>query len=148
MVGIDPQARASVLQAGASVAAAGTLRPLHHPLPEEAERLCDRIGILDHGRILAEGTLPDLKAQLADEEVVTLWGRFEPEAAQAALADLPEVRFLSGGEGRMAYTAKAGGAAGLLAAIYGRGLAVDRVAIDPPSLNALFLKLTGRELRD
>ncbi len=147
-VGIDPQARASVLQVVRSTAAAGTsvLYTTHYL--EEAEGLCDRIGILDHGRILAEGTLQDLKARLAAEEVVTLWGSFEPAAAQAALAGLPEVRFLSGGEGWMAFAAQAGGAAGLLAAVYGQSLAVDRVAIDPPSLNALFLKLTGRELRD
>jgi ABC-2 type transport system ATP-binding protein len=147
-VGIDPQARASILEVVRAVAGGGTSVIYTTHYLEEAERLCDRIGILDHGRILAEGTLDELKARLAEEEVVTLWGRFAPDAARAALADLPEVRFLSAEEGRIAFTAGGNGAAELLGRIYAKGLAIERVAIDPPSLNALFLKLTGRELRD
>jgi ABC-2 type transport system ATP-binding protein len=115
---------------------------------EEAERLCDRIGIVDHGKILAEGTLEELKAKLGEEEVVTLWGRFEAEAAREAFAGLSAARVISAENGRVALTAGGGGAAGLLGEIYSRGLAIDRIAIEPPSLNALFLKLTGRELRD
>jgi hypothetical protein len=55
---------------------------------------------------------------------------------------------ISAEAGRIAFTAGGQGAAGLLGSIYGKNLAIDRVAIEPPSLNALFLKLTGRELRD
>jgi ABC-2 type transport system ATP-binding protein len=147
-VGIDPQARASILDVVREAAGAGTAVLYTTHYLEEAERLCDRIGIVDHGRLLAEGTLDELKAQLGEQEVVTLSGRFAPEAARAALDGLPEVRVISADEGRIAFTAGGGGAAGLLGAIYGKGLAIDRVAIEPPSLNTLFLKLTGRELRD
>ncbi|HSS52935.1 MAG TPA: ABC transporter ATP-binding protein [Thermoanaerobaculia bacterium] len=147
-VGIDPQARASILEVVRAVADAGTAVIYTSHYLEEAERLCDRIGIVDHGRLLAEGTLTELKARLGEEEVVTLWGRFPEDAARTALADLPEVRVISAEAGRIAFTAGGRGAAGLLGAIYGKNLAIDRVAIEPPSLNALFLKLTGRELRD
>jgi ABC-2 type transport system ATP-binding protein len=150
-VGIDPQARASILDVVRAVADAGTAVIYTTHYLEEAERLCDRIAIVDHGRILAEGTLDELKAQLGEEEVVTLTGRFEADAARAVLGGLPGVRVISAEPGRVAFTAGAGGAAGLLGEIYrhGRhGLAIDRVAIEPPSLNALFLRLTGRELRD
>jgi hypothetical protein len=61
------------------------------------------------------------------------------------------VRVLSEEPGKIAFTAGAAGgkgAAGLLGALYAKGLAIDRVSIEPPSLNGLFLKLTGRELRD
>jgi len=146
--GIDPQARASVLDVVRAVADGGTAVIYTTHYLEEAERICDRIGIVDHGRLLAEGTLDELKARLGEEEVVTLWGRFTADAAEAALAGLPEVRVISAEEGRVAFTAGGRGAAGLLGTIYGKGLAVERVAIEPPSLNALFLKLTGRELRD
>lgn len=146
--GIDPQARASVLEVVRAVADGGTAVIYTTHYLEEAERICDRIGIVDHGRLLAEGTLDELKARLGEEEVVTLWGRFAADAAQAALAGLPEVRVISAEEGRVAFTAGGRGAAGLLGTIYGKGLAIERVAIEPPSLNALFLKLTGRELRD
>jgi ABC-2 type transport system ATP-binding protein len=147
-VGIDPQARASILEVVRAVADAGTAVIYTTHYLEEAERLCDRIGIVDHGKILAEGTLDELKAKLGEEEVVTLWGRFEAEAARAALEGLTAARVISAEPGRIALTAGGGGAAGLLGEIYGRGLAIDRIAIEPPSLNALFLKLTGRELRD
>jgi ABC-2 type transport system ATP-binding protein len=146
--GIDPQARASILDVVRAVADGGTAVIYTTHYLEEAERICDRIGIVDHGRLLAEGTLDELKARLGEEEVVTLWGRFAADAAQAALAGLPEVQVISAEEGRVAFTAGGKGAAGLLGTIYGKGLAIERVAIEPPSLNALFLKLTGRELRD
>jgi ABC-2 type transport system ATP-binding protein len=149
-VGIDPQARASILEVVRSVADAGAAVIYTTHYLEEAERLCDRIGIVDHGKILAEGTLAELETKLGDGEVVTLWGRFGADAARTALAGLPAARVISAEEGRVALSAGAasGGAAGLLGEIYGRGLAIDRVAIEPPSLNTLFLKLTGRELRD
>jgi ABC-2 type transport system ATP-binding protein len=147
-VGIDPQARASVLDVVRAVADAGAAVIYTTHYLEEAERFCDRIGIVDHGRILAEGTLDELKAKLGGEEVVTLHGGFAPEAAEAALAGLPGVRVLSAAPGRVSFSAGEGRAAGLLGEIYRHGLALDRVAIEPPSLNALFLRLTGRELRD
>jgi ABC-2 type transport system ATP-binding protein len=147
-VGIDPQARASILDVVRAVADAGTAVIYTTHYLEEAERLCDRIGIVDHGKILAEGTLGELKAKLGEEEAITLWGRFEADAARAALAGLPGVRVISAEPGRVALATGEQGAAGLLGEIYGRGLAIDRIAIEPPSLNALFLRLTGRELRD
>ena len=146
--GIDPQARASILELVRGVAAAGAAVIYTTHYLEEAERLCDRIGIVDHGRILAEGTLDELKARLGEEEVVTLWGRFEADVAAAALAGIPGTRVLSAAAGKVALAAGERGAAGLLAEIYRGGLAIDRVAIEPPSLNSLFLRLTGRELRD
>src|SRR4051812_20505466 len=127
-VGIDPQARASILEVVRAVADAGTAVIYTSHYLEEAERLCDRIGIVDHGKILAEGTLDELKAKLGEEEVVTLWGRFGAEAARAALAGLPAARVISAEDGRVALTAGGGGAAGLLGEIYGRGLAIDRIA--------------------
>src|SRR5262249_24954787 len=142
---------ASILDSVRAVAAGGTAVIYTTHYLEEVERLCDRIAILDHGRILAEGTLEELKARLAEEEGVTLWARFAPQApheAPAALPGGPACRVLSSEQGRIVFAVRAGGAAGLVGALYGRGLPLDRLAMDPPSLNALFLKLTGRELRD
>jgi ABC-2 type transport system ATP-binding protein len=147
-VGIDPQARANILDVVSAVADAGMAVIYTTHYLEEAERFCDRIGIVDHGRLLAEGTLAELKAKLGEEEVVTLEGRFEAEAARAALEGLPGVRVISSESGRVAFTAGDKGAAGLLGEISNRGLTIDRVGIEPPSLNNLFLRLTGRALRD
>jgi ABC-2 type transport system ATP-binding protein len=147
-VGIDPQARANILEVVRRTADAGAAVLYTTHYLEEAERLCDRIGILDHGKLLAEGTLGELKALVAEEEVVTLFGRFDPAKARAELDRLPGVSILAAEEGKLAFTAGGKGAAGLLGEIFNRGLAIDRVSIEPPSLNGLFLKLTGRELRD
>ncbi|HYN20296.1 MAG TPA: ABC transporter ATP-binding protein, partial [Thermoanaerobaculia bacterium] len=147
-VGIDPQARANILEVVKSTATAGAAVLYTTHYLEEAERLCDRIGIIDHGKLLAEGTLAELKALVAEEEIVTLFGRFDPAAARAELEKMPGVKILSSAEGKVAFTAGGKGAAGMLGEIFGRGLKVDRVSIEPPSLNGLFLKLTGRELRD
>ncbi|HWM91899.1 MAG TPA: ABC transporter ATP-binding protein [Thermoanaerobaculia bacterium] len=147
-VGIDPQARANILEVVRKTADAGAAILYTTHYLEEAERLCDRIGILDHGKLLAEGTLAELKALVAEEEVVTLFGRFDPAAARAEVERLPGVKVLVAEDGRLAFSAGGRGAAGLLGEIFNRGLDVDRVSIEPPSLNGLFLKLTGRELRD
>jgi len=147
-VGIDPQARANILEVVRKTADAGAAIVYTTHYLEEAERLCDRIGILDHGKLLAEGTLAELKALVAEEEVVTLFGGFDPAVARAEVERLPGVKVLVAEGGKLAFSSGGKGAAGLLGEIFGRGLAVDRVSIEPPSLNGLFLKLTGRELRD
>lgn len=147
-VGIDPQARASILEVVRRTATEGAAVLYTTHYLEEAERLCDRIGIIDHGKLLAEGTLTELKALVAEEEIVTLFGGFDPGAARSELEQLPGVKILSSSDGKLAFTAGGKGAAGMLGEIFGRGLTVDRVSIEPPSLNGLFLKLTGRELRD
>ncbi len=149
-VGIDPQARLNILEVVRDVAAAGaTVLYTTHYL-EEAEKLCDRIGIMDHGEILAEGSLTELKEMVGEEEVVTVRGGFALQEARDRLGNVPGVRELSGEDGRLVLGAAGSGrsAADLLAALFGGGLQVDGVSIQPPSLQSLFLKLTGRELRD
>ncbi|MEA2562019.1 MAG: linearmycin/streptolysin transport system ATP-binding protein [Acidobacteriota bacterium] len=147
-VGIDPQARNNILEVVRKTADAGAAIVYTTHYLEEAERLCDRIGIIDHGKLLAEGTLAELKALVAEEEVVTLFGGFDPATARAEVERLPGVKVLVAEAGKLAFSSGGKGAAGLLGQIFGRGLDVDRVSIEPPSLNGLFLKLTGRELRD
>lgn len=148
-VGIDPQARLNILEVIRDVAAGGsTVLYTTHYL-EEAESLCDRIGILDHGKLLAEGSLEHLQELVGEQEVVTLRGNFTDDRASTFLAELDGVRLLSSEQQRLVLAAGGeGGAARLLQEIYGAGLEVDAVSIQPPSLNSLFLKLTGRQLRD
>ncbi len=149
-VGIDPQARLNILEVIREVADAGaTILYTTHYL-EEAERLCDRIAIMDHGEILAEGSLEELKDMVGEEEVITVRGDFDLEDARAKVEAVAGVRVLSSGEGQLVLGASRAGrsAADLLAAVFGGGLAVEGVSIQPPSLQSLFLKLTGRELRD
>jgi ABC-2 type transport system ATP-binding protein len=149
-VGIDPQARVNILDVVRNVAAAGTTVLYTTHYLEEAETLCDRIGIMDHGKILAEGTLDELKRMLGDGELITVRGSFDAEAAQSRLGELQGVRVINAEQGRLVLAVGGYGklAVDLLSKVLATDLPVDGVAIQPPSLNSLFLKLTGRELRD
>ncbi len=149
-VGIDPQARLNILDVVRAVAASGTTVVYTTHYLEEAETLCDRIGIMDHGKILAEGTLDELKRRVGTKEVVTVRGGFDPEQARARLGAVPGATVLSAEQGKVVLTVDGGGRAAveLLTQALGGGLQVEGVSIEPPSLNALFLDLTGRELRD
>jgi ABC-2 type transport system ATP-binding protein len=149
-VGIDPQARESILDLVRELAHGGmTVLYTTHYL-EEAERLCDRIAIMDHGKILAEGTLEELIRMVGEGEVVTVTGSFPMELVGSKIAKLEDVDIVSGEEGRLVLSVQGGGraAAELLGTVFSGGLAVDGISIQPPSLNGLFLRLTGRELRD
>ncbi len=152
-VGIDPQARLNILEVVKEVAASGaTVLYTTHYL-EEAEQLCDRIAIVDHGKLLAEGTLEELQRMVGGEEVVTVRGDFDADALLDRL-QADGVRRIAGDEGRLVLAVSAGesasgrGSVELLSHVFAEGVAMEGVAIEPPSLNGLFLKLTGRELRD
>ncbi len=149
-VGIDPQARVKILDLVRETADAGaTVLYTTHYL-EEAERLCERIGIMDHGKLLAEGTLEELKTMVGEEETIVIRGSFDVEQAVDRLTHEEGVSLLSSEQGRMALSVAGGGrrAVDLLSRVLDGRLAVDGVSIEPPSLNGLFLKLTGRDLRD
>jgi ABC-2 type transport system ATP-binding protein len=149
-VGIDPQARANILEAVRAVAAAGTTVIYTTHYLEEAEALCDRVAIIDHGKILAEGTVDELKRRVSDKEILTASGGFEAEEGRARLAALPGAQILAASPGKIVLSVAGSGKAGLeaLAGVLASGLDLDGVAIQPPSLNSVFLELTGRELRD
>ncbi|HEV8583171.1 MAG TPA: ABC transporter ATP-binding protein [Thermoanaerobaculia bacterium] len=149
-VGIDPQARANILDAVRAVAAAGTTVIYTTHYLEEAETLCDRVAIVDHGKILAEGSVDELKRRVSEKEILTASGSFDAEQARARLAALPGVQIIAAAPGKIILAVSGSGKAALetLSAVLASGLDLDGVAIQPPSLNSVFLELTGRELRD
>jgi ABC-2 type transport system ATP-binding protein len=149
-VGIDPQARANILDVVRAVAETGTTVLYTTHYLEEAETLCDRIAIMDHGRILAEGTLDELKKQAGEEETVTIEGSFDEETVREKIADVKGIKLLSVNRGRAVISTGGSGegAIELLSKLFGADLPMSGISIKPPSLNSLFLNLTGRELRD
>lgn len=149
-VGIDPQARLNILDVVRDVAASGTTIVYTTHYLEEAETLCDRIGIMDHGRLLAEGTLDELKRRSGNREVVTVRGTFDEAQAHAALAALPGAQLVSAAAGKAVFTVDGAGRGSLdlVQRLLGGALPAEGIEIAPPSLNRLFLDLTGRELRD
>jgi ABC-2 type transport system ATP-binding protein len=148
--GIDPQARMNILDLVAELAREGAAVLYTTHYLEEAEKLCDRIAILDSGRILAEGTLDELKRMTGEQELVTVRGSFTAPQVRDQILALPGVREVRAEDGFVAVSVPANGPATveLLSAVLRSGVPIDSVSIEPPSLNALFLHLTGRELRD
>lgn len=145
-LGIDPQARLNILEIVRDEVKSGTTIIYTTHYLEEAESLCDRIAIIDRGRIHAEGTLEELKKLVGEEDRITITGEFTADQ----VGNLPDgVRIDQAGEGSMVLAVKDRNVVGnLLGRLFSSGLALESVSIREPDLQGVFLKLTGRELRD
>lgn len=120
----------------------------HHM--EEAERLCDRVGMIDKGRLIAEGTRRQLVSQVGQLDRVELGGRDRLTAAGEAVARLEGVAEV--GLSDHALSVLVGDAASVLPALMSAatsaGMAVTGVDVEEPDLEAVFMHLTGKALRD
>ena len=149
-VGVDPQSRNAILEnvAGLSGAGLAVLYTTHYM--EEAERLCDRVGIIDHGKLIAEGTRRDLVGMVGEFDRVALAAAGDVPGAVAALAGMPFVQKSSGTDDGIELVvddARDNLPAILLKAV-ASGVAIRSVQVTEPDLEAVFLHLTGRALRD
>jgi ABC-2 type transport system ATP-binding protein len=148
-VGIDPQARLNILEVVREVAASGTTVLYTTHYMDEAQDLCDRIAIIDHGRILTVGTLDELTRLAGEAEVLRLSGRFD-DTARARLDAFGGVRVLKVDDDVAVLSVDADGP-GLLAIlpkILEADFGVEDVSIQQPNLQSVFISLTGKELRD
>jgi ABC-2 type transport system ATP-binding protein len=149
-VGVDPQSRNAILESVAALSGAGmaVLYTTHYM--EEAERLCDRVGIMDLGRLVAEGTRRELVALVGDHDRVRLSGSGELRSAQRAALALDAVREASVRDGGLDLVVDDAAAtlAPILAAVAGAGASVTGVEVSEPNLESVFLHLTGKALRD
>jgi ABC-2 type transport system ATP-binding protein len=149
-VGIDPQARLNILEVVREIAAAGTTVLYTTHYMDEAQDLCDRIAIIDHGKILALGSLAELTRLAGEAEVLRLAGAFEADTARDHLASIDGVRLLKVDDELAVLSVDEAGP-GLLAVlpkILETELALDDVSIQQPNLQSVFISLTGEELRD
>jgi ABC-2 type transport system ATP-binding protein len=146
--GVDPQSRARLLELVRELAREGTAVVYTTHYMEEAESLCDQIAIVDHGRLLAIGTLAELRQRLGGRELVRLSGRFDPAAVRASLATA-EVEIVQCDGDVVALAARGASArlADLLLRVQQSGAELRDTVVKQPNLETLFLELTGRELR-
>jgi len=149
-VGVDPQSRNAILESVERLAGQGmaVLYTTHYM--EEAERLCDRVGIIDEGVIQAEGTRRELVSLVGEQDRVLLSGTGSLEGAANAIAALDAVTAASvrdGGIDVVAADARTSLPA-ILAAASDGGANVSSVALTEPDLESVFLHLTGKALRD
>lgn len=149
-VGVDPQSRVRLLDLVRQQAAAGTTVLYTTHYMEEAESLCDRLAIIDHGRIIAQGTLDELRALLGERDLVRLAGSFPDAQVRAALSSQPGVEILSIGDGQLhlALQDASQRLAALFVLLATSGAEVRNATLSQPSLESLFIKLTGKELRE
>jgi ABC-2 type transport system ATP-binding protein len=151
-VGVDPQSRVRLLELVREEARAGACVLYTTHYMEEAETLCDRLGILDHGRLIAEGTLAELRGLLGERDLLRLTGTFEPKGASAALAAAlgPELEVVQASAEQLtvAVTGASRRLSAILAALTAAGADVRETTMTQPSLETLFIKLTGKELRE
>jgi len=146
--GVDPHSREHIFQIVRALRDEGTAIVYTTHYMEEAERLCDRLGIMDEGKIIAMGTLDELVNQLGCAEIIQLRG-LPPMADLSRLQNAAGVCRVETHDGvtRVFVTNSARALAPLNQAIsrYADHVSVE---ITPLSLEALFLQLTGKELRD
>jgi ABC-2 type transport system ATP-binding protein len=149
-VGVDPQSRNAILASVDELGRAGMAVLYTTHSREEAERLCDRIGIIDEGRIKAEGTRRELVALVGQKDRVELIVSEAVEPATAALATLAPVEEAISGDGRIELVVDQARnhLAHILETATAAGAMVKSVEVIEPDLEAVFLHLTGKALRD
>jgi ABC-2 type transport system ATP-binding protein len=151
-VGIDPQSRRAILDTIKSLNAQGmtVLYTTHYM--EEAQELSDRVGIIDHGELIALGTQPALTRQVGETDVLVLHLTEDQDPAPLAedLRALPGVQRADASDHSVSVIAAEAEEviAGVVAKMNETGYRIRSLDIQEPNLEAVFLHLTGRALRD
>ncbi len=151
-VGVDPQSRSAIFELVERLRDAGTAILYTTHYMEEAERLCARIGIIDTGKLIAEGTRAELVADLGREVRIEIGLDHNEglERAVSVVTGLGGVHSAAVVDERLHVFADEGAhrLPTLLTALLNAGLVVANVKVVEPSLEDVFLRLTGRMLRD
>ena len=150
-VGVDPQSRNAILENVEALRGEGAAVLYTTHYMEEAERLCDRVGIIDQGRLIAEGTRRELVAQIGERDRIELAASGDLIGLAAGwrrtLDGVDEATVVAGGlhlvarDGRRLLPK-------LLELAEMAGVEVSSVEVVEPDLEAVFLHLTGKALRD
>ncbi|MFN7932932.1 MAG: ABC transporter ATP-binding protein [Bryobacteraceae bacterium] len=142
--GVDPQSRVRLLDLVRAQARAGACVLYTTHYMEEAESLCDRLAIVDHGKLIAQGTLTELRAMLGERDLVRLTGLFPTRPSLNGIEVLQHAEdslVLSVPQAAMRLPE-------IFAAVAQAGGEVRGATVTQPSLESLFIKLTGKELRE
>lgn len=149
-VGVDPQSRNAILESVESLSREGmaVLYTTHYM--EEAERLCDRVAIIDEGEIQAEGTRRELVSIVGEKDRIAVTGSGNLAAAAEMVRSLDGVTDTSASDGRIEILAVNAShiLPAVLTGITDSGGSISGVEVVEPNLEAVFLHLTGKALRD
>lgn len=146
--GVDPQSRNAIFDNLEALKRAGKALVYTTHYMEEAERLADRIVIIDHGKVVASGTLAELYRALPAAETLEIEVEGTPDlAALQAVAGVRQLHF-EGGRLTVGIDDLSRGASAVLQALAAGGTAVRHLNSGRANLEDVFLALTGRQLRD
>lgn len=149
-VAVDPQSRNKILEGIIELNKQGATIIYTSHYMEEVEQICSRIAVMDKGKVIAEGTIDELKSNVRCSETVTV------EARDVDAQTLEEVKALShvfetsyeNNILTVRYTGGKHNVVRLLNTLQNKNIHIGRVSSEQPTLNTVFLELTGKELRD
>ena len=148
--GLDPQSRIALWEIIGAIHAEGQTVVLTTHYMEEADRLCERLAIMDHGRLLALDTPEALKRTVGGDLIVRVRAGSEPERLAAHMRDLDGVTgsAVVGETVQLTAVRSDGLLPRVIDAAEAGGFQVQDVSIDEPTLETVFINLTGKELRE
>jgi ABC-2 type transport system ATP-binding protein len=146
--GLDPASRLTIWEEVRRINAQGTTVFLTTQYMEEADQLCDRVAIIDDGRIVARGTPEELKSQLGHDVVSVQLHGADLAATQAAIGELDGLDRVVAGSGALALYLEdgPGSIAEIVRRLHSAQIRVGAVSVARPSLDDVFLRATGRRL--
>ncbi|NOX70558.1 MAG: ABC transporter ATP-binding protein [Gammaproteobacteria bacterium] len=154
-VGVDPQSRERLFEMVEAERNNGTCVLYTTHYMEEAERLCDSVAIIDHGKLISQGTVAELRAQLGARDVLQLSGEFPQASTELAVKNLVEsglsdLEMISQEETSITLTLTSGSQhlPAIFSTLSDAGGKVSETNLRSPNLETLFLLLTGKELRE
>ncbi|TDB38124.1 MAG: ABC transporter ATP-binding protein [Actinobacteria bacterium] len=149
-VGIDPQSRNHILQTVKDLNAGGMTVLYTSHYMEEVEFLCDRIAIMDHGKIIAMGTLNELREVVGGMDVIDVKVENVSDPVLEQVRAIPGVSQANRTDSALQVLTPGSGAVlgKLVATLESEGSHVTSITVTEPNLESVFLHLTGKSLRD
>ena len=148
-VGIDPQSRNHILESVKKIAAKGTTVIYTSHYMEEVQAICNRISIMDAGRVIAEGTIEELMSRIQYEDRIHLHATTPSDTLTEELRAISGVKSVTLNGSHYLITSGAGsGNVNRIMEVAHRNGGVTSFSEDKPNLEDVFLTLTGKRLRD
>jgi ABC-2 type transport system ATP-binding protein len=148
--GVDPQSRIRLIEMVKAQVDVGACVLYTTHYMEEAEGVCDDLAIIDHGKIIAAGTLPELRDLVGERDVVRLSGTFDPVKSRDALTQFEGTKILEADEQTLHLEIDEASRhlSALFETLNSLGAEIRETTLTQPSLESLFIKLTGKQLRE